>query len=561
MNSVSAKQNTGLFRLPANNKDYRRLKNNFIEYKDDIWDFSRLITNNLAGINKNKTLINFSKILEATHRECAKRYTWYLLALGDKKPTTICMYINVHLMANIYVFLEQANIKPQDVNNKTLLEYTRYLGNKNLANMYKATSTRVFIDYINFAVKNEIAGFSKALISLGESPYKYFSNKETGDDDFKDRSIPDAVFNKILDAAKRENIFQLNYQSNKPTTTQKGKCKGVKKINRERFGVIIQAYTGLRISEILTLKINCIELVDGIYWLKYTSSKTKVEPRVERIVVPEIVAKEIEVLTKISQPYRDVLKTENDIYSESIADKLFLISSHSKKRIIGIAKSTGWTKNNLSRFIERNNITHAGSTDDEELYPLRSHQFRHTFAKRLINDGVPLRIIKRHYSHVSIDMTMHYAKINQEKLEKDYIETYLKSDFIYSSGKSGDEFIESIGEAKTEKDIDAVISNLTKRFGINPLPMGMCLLDFKKGYCSHTGSEGCYYSGCGDFVTNVSFIANFKTQREILQRDIKRLWGNNLASMTLKAHQHKLEKLNKIIASLEKEGTYKEGGE
>ena len=49
-----------------------------------------------------------------------------------------------------------------------------------------------------------------------------------------------------------------------------------------------------------------------------------------------------------------------------------------------------------------------------ELYPLTSHQFRATFVRELIKRKVPIAMIMKQYSHVSIEMTAHYLTLQEE---------------------------------------------------------------------------------------------------------------------------------------------------
>lgn len=544
--------------IPINNNDFIGLKNNIFSFSENIWNLSSLIRHNLQGLNKINYILNFSDIEETKLRNYIKKYAWYHLAKGRLKPQTLALHINVQFLGNIYVFMAHNNIKTfKKADNKILLSFIDFLNNKKLSSAIKANITKLFLDLCNSGIKYKWEDSPNSPLNLGESPYKYFKvdkNKNV----YKDESIPDEIFNKIIQSALAENIYQVDYRTREQIITNKGKCKGIIRVNLERFGILAQAFTGLRISEILTLEKDCVERDGDVYWLSYTSSKTQREPTIKKIIIPELLYNELNTLIEITNDYRDILKTQNDSYSNAIINKIYINMSNSGYRPVGVAKATGWTGGAIKRFIKRNNITYKNQSMIEKLYPLHSHQFRHSFAKRLINDGVPLRIIKMHYSHVSIDMTLHYITIKQETLEKDYIETYVKSENIVTNGEIGDDFKALIEQVKTKKDMEDVLSMVGKRFGINPLPMGMCLLDFKKGHCTHTGTDGCHFSGCGDFVTNDSFLPVFEKQKTILEHEIERTKDNKFASMTYKVNLVKKEKITKIINSLKKDGLYEE---
>jgi hypothetical protein len=326
-----------------------------------------------------------------------------------------------------------------------------------------------------------------------------------------------------------------------------------------RYGILIQAFTGLRISEVLTLKEDCLSIRNNKYWLTYTSSKTSKEPIDKTILISKIVYNEIGDLIEITKEYRRILKDLKDSYSIAIKKYIFLKSSNYKDYTIITPKSVSWTGHYLELFIKNNNITCLNEKGEKEFYHLKSHFFRHTFAKKLVNNGVPLRVIKRHYAHVSIDMTMRYITLNHETIEKDYIKTFIEAKTIYTNGKEGDLFKQIVNQVGIRNSIDDVINNLTKRFGINPLPMGLCIMDFKKGHCTHTGSEGCYFSNCKDFVTNITFLDNFIKQRDLILNELERIKDNKFAKMTFQVNLQKKEKLNEIINCLTNNLTYRVG--
>jgi integrase len=554
---ITAKENL-MFEVPYFENDYITQKNDLFAFTDDEWNLFNLINNNRAGIAKFHYILHFSRIKEDKIKTIIKQYTWLLLAKGKLTPKSIGLYINNHFIGNIYKFLNNYNIKSfEEIDSKLVLKVAEELNSISKSGSYKATILKVFIDICNTSIKREWKYSPKNFIQLETTPFKYY-NVSYEREEQNDNSIPDIIFNKMIRCAEKESPYQINYQNNLPMKSLKEPCRGIKMINREKFGILIQAFTGLRISEVLTLKYDCLLKKKNTYWLKYTSSKVYKEPIEKKIIIHEKTFNVISQLIELSQPYRDILRNYNDDYSSSIKNMIFLISSHSKERPVSVAKSSQWSTENLKRFIERNNITYIDKEGKEILYQLRSHQFRHNFAKRLVNDGVPLRIIKRHYSHISIDMTIHYATVMQEKLEKDYIETYVKSKSFYYSGNIGKDFEDAINNIKIGKSIDEIHNSLSKRFGINPLPMGLCLLDYKKGHCTHTGSEGCYFSKCNDFITNSSFLPIFERHQEILKKEINRTKDNKFAQMTYKLNLTKKEKIDTIIKKLNETGIYKE---
>jgi integrase len=537
------------FSIPINNDEYIGLKNNLFSFTADIWNCSKLVKNNLQGIQKDKYIIDFSKIKEDKLKLILKQFTWFLIAQDKVRIETIALKINLHFTSIIYKFFIRYKIKSfRNINNKILNQYVQSLLNeKNYSSSFLATNVSIFLDICNTSYLYKWDNGTQSNIFLESSPYIYFNVAEHKLKT-RDLSIPNKIFNEIIFKANEMNKFMIKelYQE-------------IPVPNLLRYGILIQAFTGLRISEVLTLKEDCLSIRNNKYWLTYTSSKTSKEPIDKTILISKIVYNEIGDLIEITKEYRRILKDLKDSYSIAIKKYIFLKSSNYKDYTIITPKSVSWTGHYLELFIKNNNITCLNEKGEKEFYHLKSHFFRHTFAKKLVNNGVPLRVIKRHYAHVSIDMTMRYITLNHETIEKDYIKTFIEAKTIYTNGKEGDLFKQIVNQVGIRNSIDDVINNLTKRFGINPLPMGLCIMDFKKGHCTHTGSEGCYFSNCKDFVTNITFLDNFIKQRDLILNELERIKDNKFAKMTFQVNLQKKEKLNEIINCLTNNLTYRVG--
>lgn len=543
------KFDTNLFEIPINNKNFTSLSNNIIKFNDDKWDLSPLITHNLEGLSLSRRIINFSKCKEPLIRNILKKYTWITLAKGNKKATSICSSINDSFIQRTYKFLDKNKFKTfEEFDLKKIYLIIDFLKDKCLSPSSINSSIINMLEILNTSFTYKWEGASKKFIVLDDKISNILGLKKY--EEFKktyDKSVPDDIFNQIIYYAINVDDYLLEYRNKKPLMR-----KGFKMINLAKFGILIQSYTGLRISEILTLKYDCLEIDDeNNYWLNYTSSKTKKEPITEKIIISKETKSTTEKLINLSQPYRDYIYNANTELYNGIKNNIFFSISNRKDKIITVPRSNEWSVKELKRFIKRNDIQFRKETNKYILYPLKSHQFRHTFAKNLINSGVPIRVIERHYAHVSIDMTNNYITLKNKKLESDYIDTFLKSDYIYSSGSIGDEFKDIVNNLKLEKDLSDIIDELSKRFGINPLPMGMCLMDFKKGHCTNTGSEGCYYSNCKDFVSNSNFLNTFYKQKELIETEIERTKDNKFAKMTFQVNLKKKKKLDEIINKIE----------
>lgn len=172
-----------------------------------------------------------------------------------------------------------------------------------------------------------------------------------------------------------------------------------------RCGILVQSQTGLRISEVLSLRADCLRRnADGGYWLWYQLKKTqRGEPVLHHTSANAIVCEAIERLREVTEPLRQ----------ESGRAELFLVRNHG----IRPPSQTNWNSGRLRNFLKRWEITAA----DGSIYALHSHQFRATYISQQLLSGVPIEQLRRELGHVSPEMTARYVHISTEQLQ-----TFLK---------------------------------------------------------------------------------------------------------------------------------------
>ncbi|MDD3596292.1 hypothetical protein, partial [Sulfuricurvum sp.] len=119
-----------------------------------------------------------------------------------------------------------------------------------------------------------------------------------------DHSIPIGLWKSILQCAWNEPDILQTFQS--------GKSKGLFRLNHAKFAILVQAHTGLRISEILYLKYGCAQQDKyGTFWLNVTIQKTEREPYAHRILIPKEIYEVILHLERLTEPLRDEAKEKN----------------------------------------------------------------------------------------------------------------------------------------------------------------------------------------------------------------------------------------------------------
>lgn len=122
----------------------------------------------------------------------------------------------------------------------------------------------------------------------------------------------------------------------------------------------------------------------------------------------------------------------------------------------------------------------------------KTHRFRHTRATNLINMGVPLHVVQRHFGHASPTMTMHYA----QTLERTHRAEFARYRKITSSGHELDLPAEDLYDLlQLDQRTDRV------------LPNGACLLPPKQ-----TCTRGNACLTCDKFVTDASYLNEHEQQ-------------------------------------------------
>ncbi len=146
--------------------------------------------------------------------------------------------------------------------------------------------------------------------------------------------------------------------------------------------------TGLRVSELINLTINNIDLEENIVRCIGKGNKERIVP---------IGQTAIKYLKIYIDNYRDKLK------KRTLCDKLFL-NNHGKQMT-----RQGFFKI-IKKIAEEKNIK-------KQISP---HVLRHSFATHLLNNGADLRSIQTMLGHTNLSTTQIYTNINNETLKENY---------------------------------------------------------------------------------------------------------------------------------------------
>lgn len=211
------------------------------------------------------------------------------------------------------------------------------------------------------------------------------------------------VYNNIIKVNPSSNIIQPKLPKELPTFLTEEEINRLLDVDltdeyayRNKAMLELLYATGLRISELVSLKFNNIDLKDTIIRVEGKGNK-------ERIV-----------------PFADVANKYLTLYLNEYRNKIlgprydseYLFISNAKKPI---------TRQGFFKIIKKE-CERAGIKKN-----VSPHVLRHSFATHLLEGGADLRVIQELLGHSDISTTQIYTHIVNEKIKKDYEEYHPRS--------------------------------------------------------------------------------------------------------------------------------------
>ena len=298
--------------------------------------------------------------LNKNNKDILEKYQIYLLTVKQKEEkTTVSSYIE-----DIYKYLEYIennkiktalNIEYQDITN-----YLKYLDNNNY----------------------ETSSIIRKIVSI-KLFHKYLS------EEYKIKDVSSKIINPRL-RRKLPNILTIEEVDNLLDI----------KLNtpfdyRNKAMLELMYSSGLRVSELVDLKLNNIDLDNGYVRCLGKGKKERIIP------IGEIA---IEYLKKYINEYRNSMK--KGYYTENV-----FLNNHGK---------------NITRqgfFLIIKNIAKEKNIDKN----ITPHMLRHSFATHLLNNGANLRTIQEMLGHSSITTTQIYTNVSNDIIKENY-ELYKRRD-------------------------------------------------------------------------------------------------------------------------------------
>ncbi len=165
---------------------------------------------------------------------------------------------------------------------------------------------------------------------------------------------------------------------------------------RDRAMLELLYASGLRVSELVSLRLFELSLNEGIVRIQGKGDKTRLVP------LGEVAADWLQRYLETARP---------QLLAGRVCDAVF-ITAHRKIKTGNNGGSGGMTRQMFWHIIKRCAL-HAGIQK-----PISPHVLRHAFATHLLNHGADLRVVQLLLGHADISTTQIYTHVARERLKQ-----------------------------------------------------------------------------------------------------------------------------------------------
>lgn len=174
------------------------------------------------------------------------------------------------------------------------------------------------------------------------------------------------------------------------------------KLNPDLQPIIWIAFkTGLRIGDVLSLKQDSLIQLNGKYFIQADISKMYIKGH--KLPIDDHLANLLAVLIDQS------IKNSND---DNNPNRYVFV------RYTGLRKGKPylqtWVQNELNSFAIKTNIV----DESGKIFHFKMHQFRHTYAVKMLNSGANIVVVQDLLAHASPEMTLRYARVLEDTKRK-----------------------------------------------------------------------------------------------------------------------------------------------
>lgn len=349
--------------------------------------------------------------------------------------------------------------------------------------------------------------------------------------------------------------------------------------------IVIDLFSGVRDSEMLALGRHCVSHATGpdgvdLTWIHGPIYKT--DDPVHKWLVPPVVETAVRVMERYSEPFRALLLAEGKTIGRRLADggvgaaergrlakrldvvrsqqdKLFLSRSKAKGTIQVVSGSTMGVQ--LKAFCREFDIL----GEDGKAWPLAAHQFRRTYAYFVASAELgDLQVLREHFGHWSLDMTLLYADGATDGYEVDsdllgeilaaknerqegVLRNYLLDDALLANG---DVMLGDLRRTvRTAKNKDELIRQVSEGIVLNGTGHSWCIGNAKGSGCGGR----CVFEAdmCVDCNYGMIGPEHLPVWREIVEQQAAALEAPDLGLPGKARAKRILDKAREVVSKLE----------
>jgi integrase len=337
----------------------------------DVWGQTELPHGDLASMYRGEEFIRFDRIVQPWLKEAAKRWARMRL-LSDTSPRTMSAYlVGVRYFSQWLAEHASEVTAPALLSRVVLEDYMLWIRHespwKPATRNQRLLAVRLLLEEQR---EDGLQGLAPgALIHAKELPRVY---------DALPKTLPGEVFSQWIDPAKLALLDE-----------------------RDRTIVLVLAFCGFRVSSVVTLMRDCLELgSDGHPYLRYFNVKAS---REAMLPIPPLLAEQ--------------LKLQQAELAERFPDTEWLFPSRVRR---GAKRGAfhidpGTVNLVVERYVRKAEIRTAEGKLATDIYP---HLFRHHLGTSMVNDKIPLTVIQEVLDHGSIEMTARYARMQEDTIKQ-----------------------------------------------------------------------------------------------------------------------------------------------
>ncbi|MBD8025576.1 tyrosine-type recombinase/integrase [Ureibacillus sp. Re31] len=489
------------------------------EFEKDIWDGSKLpIELNFTNTSTKK--LNFNKV-NKSYRYLAKKYLYTRVV--ELKNLTLSIGIRyLHELSIFFNFLNEnyPDLELRNIERKHIVTYLIFIKNKLILDKKtkkKIPATEVYVS-TNLSVVRKLLTDLKVL-NWEQAPLLHIESlflpndnpRRTKSKAFDNpKYIPDYIWEQVV-----ENIHLMS--------------------SRYIPIVLVMEGSGFRGSDVLGLKINCLEKDNkGDYWL--VGDQRKVNYKNHKVPISN-------ELAKVIMSQQEMCK-QNSTPDNNPDDYLFVSYRGPRK---GKPQTTATLSRVLNDFAKKANIRDVNG----DIYKFKNHAFRHRYGVTLINNGMNIVHVQRLMAHASPEMTLAYAKIHDQNLKESYFKAREKDGIKFN--ENGHMIKINIDNQALENDLE--LEWIRHNYDSIRMDHGMCVKSTKMkcDYAEKVIEPPCIANNCRSFHVDSSFINYYQSQIESLEHDIK-VYEKNGHSRSLEFANKKIENYRKILNEISNNG-------